>query len=111
MLPEFAHLGALGAPSGLGNGSRGDDQQWEVSAGVGDDGLAVALEGEARRQFIGDQWVIGRSLERQEVFEELPHVVGPGGAMVAPGEVEGKRGWVLQPGGTQGEAMSPADVQ
>ena len=82
-----------------------------MSASVGGDRLAVALEGKARRQFIGDELVIGRSLERQEGLEELLHVVGPVGPMVAPGEMETEGGRVLEPGGAQPEEMSAADVQ
>ena len=63
-----------------------------MSAGVGGDGLAVALEGEAGGQFVGDELVVGRSLERQEGFQELPDIRGPSGAMVASGEVQGKGG-------------------
>ena len=111
VLPEFAHLGALPAAPGLGDRSRGADQQGEVSAGVGGDGFAVALEGEAPRQFIGDELVIGRTLKRQEGLEELPHVVGPDGPMVAPGELEAEGGRVLEPGGPQTEEMGAADVQ
>ena len=95
---------------GLG-GRRRADQQREVSAGVGGDGLAVALAGQERRQFIGDELVIGRSLERQEGLKEQLHIVGPVGAMVAPGEVEAEGGRVLQPGGPQAEEMGAADVE
>ena len=111
MLPEFTHPGALPAATGLGGRRRRADQQREVRAGVGGDGLAVALESKARGQFIGDELVIGRSLERQEGLEEQLHVVGPDGAMVAPGEMEGEGGRMLEPGGAQPEEMGAADVQ
>jgi hypothetical protein len=64
VLPEFAHLCALPSSPRLGSRSWRADQPWEVNAGAGGDGLAVALEGEASRQFIGDELVIERSLER-----------------------------------------------
>ncbi len=111
VLPEFAHWRTLPPAPGLGGRRRRADQQWEVSAGVGGDGFAVALEGEAGRQFIGDELVIGRSLERQEVGEELLHVGGPGDAMVASGEVETEGVRVLKPGGAQAEEMGAADLQ
>ena len=99
VLPKFTHLGAWPAAAGLGDRSRRADQQGKVSAGVGGDGLAVALEGKARRQFIGDELVIGRSLEGHEGLEELLHVLGPDGPMVAAGEMEGEGGRMLEPGG------------
>ena len=111
VLPEFAYLSALPATPGFGDRSRCADQQGEVSAGVGRDGFAVALEGKASRQFIGDELVIGRSLEGQEALEELLHVVRPVGAMVAAGEMEAEGGWVLQPGGAQAEEMGAADIE
>ena len=111
VLPEFAYLGALPATAGFGERRRRVDQQGEVRAGVGRDGFAGALEGEASRQFIGDELVIGRSLEGQEGLEELLHVVGPVGAMVAAGELEAEGGRVLQPGGAQAEEMGAADVE
>ena len=96
---------------GLGTGAGCADQQGKVRAGVGGDGLAVALEGKARPQFISDESVMGRSLEGQEGLEELLHVLGPKGAMIAPGEMEGEGGRMLEPGGAQPEEMSAADVQ
>ena len=99
MLPEFAHLGALPPSPGLGGWRRRADQQGEVSAGVGRDRLAIALEGKASRQFIGDELVIGRSLEWQEGGEERLHVLRPVGAMVAPREVELEGARMLKPGG------------
>ena len=98
MLPEFTYLSALPASPGFGGRRRHIDQQWEVSVGVGSDRLAVALEGKASRQFIGDELVIGRSLERQESGEEGLHVVRPGCVMVAPREVEAEGGGMLKPG-------------
>jgi hypothetical protein len=46
MLPQFAHTGPFPAAARLGGGRGGTDQEREVMAGVGGDGLAVALEGE-----------------------------------------------------------------
>ena len=111
VLPEFTHLGALPSSSGLGARCGRADQQGEVSAGVGGDRLAVTLKGEASGQFIGHELEIGRALERQEDLEELLHVVGPDGVMIAPGEVEAESGRMLQPGGAQAEEMRAADVQ
>ena len=78
---------------------------------MGGDGLAVALKGEASSQFVADELVIGRSLERQEGFQELPHVLRPSGAMVTPGDVQGEGGWVLKPEGARTEEMGAADIQ
>ena len=98
MLPEFTDLSALPSSPGFGRRRRCIDQQWEVSAGVCSDRLAVTLEGKASRQFISDELVIGRSLERQEGGEECLHLVWPGLVMVAAREVEAEGGWMLKPG-------------
>ena len=111
VLPEFAHLCALPSSPRLGSRNWRADQPWEVNAGVGGDGLAVALEGAASSQLIGDELVVGRSLERQEGFQELPHILRPSGAMITPGEVQGKGGRVLKPEGAQTEEMGAADIQ
>jgi len=111
VLPEFAHLCALPSSPRFGSRSWRADQPWEVNAGVGGDGLAVALEGAASSQLIGDELVVGRSLERQEGFQELPHILRPSGAMVTSGEVQGKGGRVLKPEGAQTKEMGAADIQ
>ena len=111
VLPEFTHLSAWPSSAGLGRRCRRADQQGQVSAGIGRDRLAVALEGEAIRQFTGHELEVGRSLERQEDLEELLHVVGPDGVMIAPGAVEVESGRMWQPGGAQTEEMRAADLQ
>jgi hypothetical protein len=55
--------------------------------------------------------VIRRSLERQEGFQELPHILRPSGTMVTPGEVQGEGGRRLKPEGAQTKEMVPADIQ
>ena len=82
-----------------------------MTTGIGGDGFAVALKGKASSQLIGDQLVIRRSLERQEIFQKLPHIVRPGGTMVAPGEVESQSGRVSKPSGAQAKEMGAADIQ
>ena len=111
VLPEFAHAGAFPAAAGLGGGRGGTDQEREVMAGISGDGFAVALEGEAGGQFIGDELKVGRSLERQEGLEELLDFGRPIGAMVAAGEVEGEGGRLLKPDGSQAKEVSPTDTQ
>ena len=111
MLPQFAQAGAFPAAAGLGQGRGRADQQREVSAGVSGDGFAVADEGEAGGQFVGDELIVGRPLERQEGLQKLPDLGGPGGAMVAAGEAEGEGGGLPQPGGAQAEEVGPADAQ
>ena len=111
VLPEFAHLCALPSSPRLGSRSWRVDQPREVNAGAGGDGLAVALEGAASRQFIGDELVIGRSLERQEGFQELPHILRPSGAMVPSGEVQSEGGRVLKPEGAQTKEVGAADIE
>jgi hypothetical protein len=111
VLPEFAHPCAFPSPSRLGCWGGCVDQEWEVTTGIGSDGFAVALKGKAGSQFIGDKLVIGRSLQRQEIFQELPHIVRPSGTMVAPGEVESKGGRVSKPSGAQAKEMGAADIQ
>lgn len=111
VLPQFTQAGPFPAAAGLG-GERGHtDQEREVPAGVRGDGFAVALEGEAGGEFVGDELIVGRSLERQEGLQELLDRGGPGGAMVAAGEVEGEGGRLLQPGGAQAKEVSPTDAQ
>jgi hypothetical protein len=69
------------------------------------------LESEASGQFVSDELIIGRALQRQESSQELLDLGGPRQTMVATGEVEGKGVRALQPGGPQTEEMRPADVQ
>ena len=80
-------------------------------AGISGDGFAVALEGEAGGQFVGDQLIVGRSLERQEGLQELLDLGRPVGAMVAAGEVKGEGGRLLKPSGSQAKEVSPTDAQ
>ena len=87
MLPEFAQASPFPAAAGLGDGRGRTDQQREVSAGVSGDRFAVADESKAGGQFVGDELIVGRPLERQEGLQELLDLGGPGGAMVATGEV------------------------
>ena len=47
VLPQFAQAGSFPAAAGLGGRRGGTDQEREVTTGVGSDGFAVALEGEA----------------------------------------------------------------
>ena len=95
MLPEFAQAGPFPAAAGLGEGCRGTHQERKVSAGVSGDRFAVTEESEAGGQFVGDELIVGRPLERQEGLQELLDLGGPGGAMVATGEVEGEGGGLL----------------
>ena len=44
-------------------------------------------------------------------MQELLDLGGPGGAMVAAGEVEGEGGGLLKPSGAQAKEVSPTDVQ
>jgi hypothetical protein len=111
MLPKFTHPCAFPSPSRPGCWGGCVDQEWEVTTSIGSDGLAVALKGKASSQLIGDQLVIGRSLERQEIFQELAHIGRPGGTMVAPGEVESEGGRVSKPSGAQAKEMGAADIQ
>ena len=82
MLPEFAQAGPFPAAAGLGEGCRGTHQERKVSAGVSGDRFAVTEESEAGGQFVGDELIVGRPLERQEGLQELLDLGGPGGAMV-----------------------------
>ena len=82
-----------------------------MTAGVSGDRFAVALESEAGGEFVGDELIVGRALERQEGFKELLDLDGPGAAVVAAGEVESESVWFAKPGGTQAKEMSPTDAQ
>ena len=111
MLPQFAQASPFPAAAGLGDGCGRTDQEREVSAGVSGDRFTVADESEAGGQFVGDELIVGRPLEGQEGLQELLDPGGPGGAMVATGEVEGEGGGLLQPGGAQAEEVRPTDAQ
>ena len=80
-------------------------------AGVSGDRFAVALESEASGQFVGDELVVRRALERQKGFKELLNLGGPGASVVAAGELESEGIWFAKPGGAQAKEMSPTDAQ
>ena len=111
VLPEFADAGALPATAGLGEGRGRADQEREVAPDVGGDRLPVPVEGEAGGQFVGDELVVGRSLQREEALQEQPHGVWPSGAMTAAGEVEGEGGGMLEPGGPEAEEVRATDAE
>ena len=48
---------------------------------------------------------------RQEGLQELEDLGGPAGAVVAAGEMEGKGGRLLKPGGAQTKEVSATDTQ
>ena len=70
VLPEFADPGALPAAARFGAGRGRVDQEWEVAARVGRDGFTVAQKGAAGGQFVGDELVIGRALQREKGQQE-----------------------------------------
>ena len=82
-----------------------------MTAGVSGDGLAITLESKAGEEFIRDELVVGRSLERQEVLQELLDLGRPDAVMIATGELEREGGGLLKPGGSQAEEMSATDAQ
>lgn len=111
VLPEFAESGALPAAARLGNRCGRADQEWEVAAGKDGDGFAVAVEGEAGGEFVGDELVIGRALEGEKGLQELLDSRWPDGAMVAAREAENEGGGVLEPGRAEAKEVSATDVQ
>ena len=111
VLPKFPHAGALPAAARLGNGRGCADQEWEVAAGVSGDRFPVAVEGEAGGQFVGDELVIGRSLQWEEDLQELLDLVRPSGAMTAAGEAEGEGRRVLEPSRPEAEEVGATDAQ
>jgi hypothetical protein len=111
VLPQFSQAGAFPAAAGLGDGRERIDQEREVTAGVSGDGFAIALEIETSQEFVGDELIVGWSLEREEGLQELLDLGGPEFAMVATREVEGEGGWLLKPGGAQAKEVSPTDAQ
>lgn len=111
MLPEFAQAGPFPTAAGLGRWRGRTDQEGEVTAGVSSDRFAVALESEAGGEFVGDELVVGRALERQKGCQKLLYLDGPSAAVIAAGEVESESVWFAEPGGTQAKEMSPADAQ
>jgi hypothetical protein len=111
VLPKFADPGALPAAAGFEAGRGRTDQEWEVAAGKGGDRFAVAVEGEAGGEFVGDELVIGRALQWEEGLEELLYGRRPSGAVVAAGETQKKGGGVLKPTGAETEEVGATDVQ
>ena len=81
-----------------------------MTASVSSDRFAVALESEAGGEFVGDELIVGGTLERQEGLKEPLDLGGPGAAVVATGEVE-KGVWFAKPDGAQAKEMSPTDAQ
>ena len=110
-MPEFADAGALPAPAGLGAGRGRVDEPGEVATGVGGHGFTGAAEGEAGGQFVGDELVIGWSLQREEGLQELLHRVRPNGAMGAAGAAKAEGGGVLEPSGAEAEEVGATDAQ
>ena len=111
VLPEFTQAGPFPAAAGLGDGRGGLREEREVMPGIGGDGFAITLEGEAGGQFVGDELIVGRSLEGQEGLEKPLDLGWPSQAMVAAGEVQGQGGGMLEPGGAQAKKMRATDVQ
>src|SRR5438128_12381569 len=105
MLPQLAQAGPFPTAAGLGVGRGRTDQEREVMADVSGDRFAVALEGEAGSEFVGNELIVGRALERQEGFKELLNLGGPGAAVAAAGEVESEGVWFAKPGGTQAKEV------
>ena len=66
VLPEFAGIGTAEAAIGARLSRRGGDELGEVSFGVGFNGGTGAGKVEKPEQFVADELVIGRSLNRQE---------------------------------------------
>ena len=83
VLPEFADAGPFPSAPGLGHRGQCPDLIGKVAPGMSGDGLAVALEGEAGRQFIGDPLVVGRPLQGQEGPQEALDLDRPALVMVA----------------------------
>ena len=50
-------------------------------------------------------------MERQKGLEELLDLGGPGGVMIAAGEMEGEGSRFLKPSGSQAEEVSTTDAQ
>jgi hypothetical protein len=111
VLPEFTQAGAFPAATRLGDGWGGLHEEREVVTGIGGDGFAIPPEREAGGQFIRDELIVGRSLERQEGLQKLPDLGWPIRTMVATRDVEGKGGRMLQPGGAQPEEVCATDGQ
>ena len=111
VLPEFAHAGAFPSALGFGDRIQGADQQREVTAGVSRDGFAVAVEGEAGGQFVGDQLIIGRPLQGQEGGQEALNLNGPGLVMVATGKTHREGGGLVEPGEPKAEQVGATDIQ
>jgi len=111
MLPQFTYASPLPAAARLGVRRRRTGQQGEVMTRVCGDGFAITNESKAGCQFVGNELVVGRSLERQESLKEPLNFRGPGRAMVAAGKLESESGRMLEPSGSQSKQVSPTDAQ
>lgn len=90
VLPEFANPGALPAPFGFGDRKWLQDEIGELGTGIGSDGLAIPVEGEAGDELVGDQLEIRWALERQEALQEASNFRGPTLVVIAAGDVQGE---------------------
>lgn len=111
MLPEFADAGAFPAALGLGDGKRLLNEVWEMGARVGGNGFAIAAEGEAGSELVGDQLKIRGPLEGQECRKEATDIERPLLMVIAAGDAQGKAGSVMEPGKAEAEKVCAADVE
>ena len=97
VLPEFTQPSPFPAPAGLGAWFWLADQVGEMRSDKGGDRLPMALETEAKRQFIGRQLKVGRLLQRDKSLEELDRFGGPIWPVAAPGELGAELRAAAQP--------------
>lgn len=101
VLPEFAQTGAFPTATGFGAGFGLADEVGKMRLDKSGDRLAMALEVEAGRQFIGGQLKVGRLLQGNEILQELDGRRGPVWPMVPTGELGAESGTLFQPTGAQ----------
>jgi hypothetical protein len=111
MLPEFPEARPFPAAPGLGVWRGLADEMGQVGSGKGGDGLAVAVEIEAGGQLIRHELEVGRSLQGEELLEELDGLRRPVWPVVAARELGGESGAILEEAGAEPVQVSATDLE
>jgi len=83
VLPEFSKSGSAEAAVGTGLSLWLWDQPGEVFLDVGFDAGAGFAQGVKTQEFVGDELIIGRALERHELTQKGNGILGPVTALIA----------------------------
>lgn len=83
VLPEFAEAGAVEPPVGSRFALGAGDEVGQAALDVGLDGGAGAAQAVKTQEFVGDELVVGRGLQGDELVQEGDGLLGPGLAYAA----------------------------